>query len=183
LICLDDKLTTMRTLSMTLIAAAAVLFAASSAHATWKWKDANGVVHVSDRAPPSSVPDQSILSRPAGAQGRAVAQTSRVAPAAAVASAPAAAASGPKADGKDPELVARQKKQVEAEDAARKEKEKADAAARADNCKRAKSYQTALKEGMRIAVPNAAGEREVLDDKGRADEMRRTQDVINRDCK
>jgi hypothetical protein len=181
--CLNDKLITMRHLSMTLMAAAAVLFAASSAHATWKWKDANGVVHISDRAPPSSVPEQSILSRPAGATGRAAPQTNRPFPVVAAASAPAAAASAAKADGKDPELVARQKKQAEADEATRKEKEKTDAAARADNCKRAKSYQTALKEGMRVAVPNAAGEREILDDKGRADEVRRAQEVITRDCK
>lgn len=172
----------MRHLFLTLIAAA-MLFAASSAHATWKWKDANGVVHVSDRAPPSSVPEQSILSRPAGAKGRVVTQNTRVAPVASAASAPAPAASGVKADSKDPELVARQKKQAEAEEATRKEKEKTDAAARADNCKRAKSYQTALKEGMRIAVPSATGEREILDDKGRADETRRAQEVIDRDCK
>jgi Domain of unknown function (DUF4124) len=175
----------MRHLCLTLTACVFVLFGASSAHATWKWKDANGVVHISDRAPPSSVPEQSILSRPAGVQGRMVTQANRAAPPApvAAASAPAAATPSAKADGKDPELVARQKKQAEAEEATRKEKEKTDAAARADNCKRAKSYQMALKEGMRIAVPGATGEREILDDKGRADETRRAQEVIDRDCK
>jgi hypothetical protein len=174
----------MRHLCLTVTTCALLLLGVGSAHATWKWKDANGVVHISDRPPPNSVPDQNILSRPAGTRGRVTVTPPRLAPvASAAASAPAASASAAKADGKDPELVARQKKQTEAEEATRKEKEKTEAAARAENCKRARSYHTALKEGMRVAVSNAAGEREVLDDKGRADEMRRAQDVISRDCK
>jgi Domain of unknown function (DUF4124) len=173
----------MRHLCLTVTTCALLLLGVGSAHATWKWKDANGVVHISDRPPPNSVPDQNILSRPIGARSRLTATPPRAAVASAAASAPAASASAPKADGKDPELAARQKKQAEAEEATRKEKEKTETAARAENCKRARSYHTALKEGMRVAVSNAAGEREVLDDKGRADEMRRAQDVISRDCK
>jgi hypothetical protein len=177
----------MRHLAFALFALA-LLAIAVPAQATWKWKDANGVVHVSDRPPPPSVPEQSVLSRPAGAKGRLAAEPQRsAAAAAATAPAPAKAASAPSAAGasagKDPELAARQKKQDEAEQAARKEKEAKDTAARADNCKRARAYHSALKEGMRVAVPNAAGEREVLDDKGRTDEMRRAQETIDRDCK
>lgn len=176
----------MQKLAFALIASALALLAASPAHATWKWRDANGVVHVSDRPPPMSVPEGSILSRPAGAQARAAA-------AQAVTNAPAAATAAPasnaadKPTGKDPELQARQKKQAEAEEAARKEKEKTETAKnnaqRADNCKRATAYHNALREGMRIAVPAADGSREVLDDKGRADEIKRAQEVMARDCK
>jgi hypothetical protein len=169
----------MRYIALTLMTAS-LLGATATAHATWKWKDAKGVTHISDRAPPPSVPESSILARPAGAQSRLAPAPQ---PTAAAASAPAAPAAGASAAGKDPELAARQKKQEQAEQAANKEKEAKAAAARADNCKKARNYQTALKDGIRVAVPNAAGEREILDDKGRADEMRRTQETIDRDCK
>jgi hypothetical protein len=43
---------------------------------------------------------------------------------------------------------------------------------------------TTLKSGIRLAQTNAkTGEREFLDDKQRADEMRRTEEVIATDCK
>jgi Domain of unknown function (DUF4124) len=180
----------MQKLAFALFASALTLLAASPAHATWKWRDANGVVHVSDRPPPMSVPDGSILSRPAGAKARAAAQPlPGLAPAgtASPTSAAPAASAADKASGKDPELQARQKKQAEAEEAARREKEKTETAKnnaqRADNCKRATAYHNALREGMRIAVPAADGSREVLDDKGRADEIKRAQEVMARDCK
>ena len=41
----------------------------------------------------------------------------------------------------------------------------------------------ALQGGQRIARINDKGEREVLDDRGRADEMRQARDVIASDCR
>jgi hypothetical protein len=58
-----------------------------------------------------------------------------------------------------------------------------EAAQRAENCARAKSHLNALSDGMRIARTNDKGEREVLDDKGRAEEMQRARQVIASDCK
>jgi hypothetical protein len=40
-----------------------------------------------------------------------------------------------------------------------------------------------LESGQRIARVNAQGEREVLDDKGRAEEMQRARQVMASDCK
>ena len=43
---------------------------------------------------------------------------------------------------------------------------------------------TTLKSGIRLATTNAkTGEREFMDDKQRADESRRVQEVISNDCK
>ena len=55
---------------------------------------------------------------------------------------------------------------------------------KAENCTRAKAQLTTLDSGIRVARANAkTGEREFLDDKQRADEAKRTRDVITSDCK
>jgi hypothetical protein len=36
---------------------------------------------------------------------------------------------------------------------------------------------------VRVTTTNAKGEREFLDDAGKAEELKRVQDVIERDCK
>jgi hypothetical protein len=96
------------------------------------------------------------------------------------ASAPALKASAPKSE--DPELEARRKK-AEAEEAAKKKAEEEKVAKqKAENCQRARSYQRTLQDGIRIVRNNAQGEREVLDDKGRAEEMQRTQESIQNNC-
>ncbi|MDP3083263.1 MAG: DUF4124 domain-containing protein, partial [Rubrivivax sp.] len=83
----------------------------------------------------------------------------------------------------DRELEARRR----AADAEQQAKAKADddrlAGQRADNCRRARAHVAALDSGMRIARTNDKGEREVLDDKARADEARRTREVIASDCR
>jgi hypothetical protein len=53
----------------------------------------------------------------------------------------------------------------------------------AENCRNARSQIAALESGQRIARINDKGEREVLDDKGRAEEMRRAREVANSDCR
>jgi hypothetical protein len=133
-------------------------------------------VQYSDRPPPAGTPEHNILSRPAGQR----AQVARAAAdAASGASAPAPAAS----TSVDPELEAKRKKAEDEKQAKKKADEEKSAAQRADNCQRARGYQRSLQDGIRITRSNAAGEREVLDDKGRAEEMQRTQDVISSNCK
>ena len=57
------------------------------------------------------------------------------------------------------------------------------AATRADNCARAKAYARTLDEGMRLSRTNAKGEREIIDDGNRAEEVKRAKSVIASDCK
>ena len=52
-----------------------------------------------------------------------------------------------------------------------------------DNCSRANAQMKALQDGQRMSRINAQGQREFLDDKGRAEEIQRTQQVISTDCK
>ena len=149
----------------------------SPAAAQWKWKDKDGRVQYSDVPPPSGVKDSDILQRPNAARRLA-----------APAPTPAASAAEPAPTGTiapkvDPELEARRKKTEELENAKRKEEEQKVAAARKENCNQARTYMKTLDEGFRIARTNANGEREVLDDTGRAAEVKRAQEAINSNCK
>jgi hypothetical protein len=159
--------------------AASPLWVADLAHAQWKWRDASGRVTASDLPPPREVPDKDILQRPTGA--------ARKAPQAAVASsAPvsAAAASLPqvRASGVDKDLEARKK----LADQQREAKAKADAdklaATRAENCRRARDHVATMQSGQRIARINDKGEREVLDDRAREQEVQRAREVMASDC-
>ena len=157
-----------------LLVAALGLVLAMPAMAQWKWRDANGRVTASDLPPPREIPEKDILQRP-GANQRAAT------PAAAVAA--SAAAYGAAAPAADKELEARKR----AADAQQQAKQKADeqrvAAVRAENCSRARTHLATLETGQRMARINAKGEREVIDDATRADEMRRAREVIASDCR
>jgi hypothetical protein len=155
---------------------AAVLLTAGlclPAAAQWKWRDSQGRITVSDLPPPREIPAKDILSRPEPASVRAP-----VVPASA-ASAPAVAVKPPV----DKDLQAR-RQAAEQEQAARaKAQNEQVAAQKAENCKRARAHLAALDSGQRIARYNEKGEREVLDDKGRADETQRAREVIAADCR
>lgn len=172
-----------------MLAAVLGLALAAPAQAQWKWRDKNGQTQYSDLPPPSAVPEQDILSRPNSARRRATTTPPAMAGSAASgstasASAPLAAASSalvPKTT--DTELEAKRKK-AEADQAAKTKAEEAKvAAARADNCARAKAQMRTLDSGIRLARTNAKGEREFLDDKQRAEEAGHTREVISADCK
>lgn len=148
----------------------------SQAATQWKWRDAQGQVQYSDRPPPPGVLDKDILSRPSGSARAAQALPS--APAT-----PPSAAPLPGLKASDPELEARKRKADAEKDAAKKAEEAQQAKARAENCERARSYQRSLDSGMRIARTNASGEREILDDKARAQEQSRNREVLGSNCK
>jgi type IV secretory pathway VirB10-like protein len=163
----------------------------SEAWAQWAWRDANGRITASDRPPPRDVADKDIVSRPKSDKRQALNQAS-TAPAAGAASAPAggaptaptAAASAPGAKTPLEREVEARKAKAEKEQADKKAAEEAKLAAqRADNCKRARSYQATLDSGVRIARTASNGEREIMDDAGRAAETRKTREVIASDCR
>ena len=160
------------------------------AQTQWKWRDKTGRTQYSDLPPPSTVPEQDILARPVAAAKRAAAAASAppapfmagsgALPPLAAAS-PASSAFAPKLV--DPELEAKKKK-AEADQAAKVKAEEAKiASAKAENCGRAQEHKRTLDSGVRIARVNSNGEREILDDKQRADETQRTRDIIAADCK
>ncbi|MES2960485.1 MAG: DUF4124 domain-containing protein [Pseudomonadota bacterium] len=141
----------------------------------WKWRDASGQIHVSDVPPPQSVPAKDILDRPPLQRKVAAAEAKAASAASAV---PVNAA--PRTD---PELEARRKRAAEEQAALQRQQQEKDAAIRTENCSRARGHLAALADGQRLARSNAQGEREVLDDKGRAEEMQRARAVIASDCR
>ncbi len=152
-----------------------------TAFAQWKWKDKGGRVQYSDLPPPPSVTEADILQRPSGTSAKAPPAFAPNSAQAAVAAMAASAASGPAKV--EPELEAKRRKAAEEETAKRRAEEEKQNAARTENCLRAKSQLRALDDGLRMARVNAKGEREVLDDKARAEESKRARDVISSDCK
>ena len=142
------------------------------AHAQWKWRDKDGRITASDLPPPKDVPDKDIFGRPALDARRTAAPVAAPASAAAAGKAPL-----------ERELDAR-KRAAEQEQAAKgRAEEERLGSQRAENCRRARSHQAALESGQRIARVNDKGEREVLDDHGRAEEMHRAREVIASDCR
>ena len=153
----------------------AVLLASLPAAAQWKWKDARGQVVISDVPPPRDIPDRDVLQKPELVNRRAANQPT-----------PVASAPAPEAVAKakiDPELEARKKKaEQEQVDKAKVEEEKV-AAQRAENCRRARAHMSSLDSGIRLSRTNEKGEREILDDKQRAEEVARTRQIISSDCR
>lgn len=164
-----------------MLASLAVLFS-GSALAQWVWVDASGNKVFSDTAPPPGTPEKSILrkpgsTRPAAAPSPAPAGTD---------SAGAQPVDAPKVTGRDEQLEAKKKQAEKQAQEAAQAKKKAEedrlAAARADNCERARRAKATMDSGVRIATTNAKGEREIMDDKARAAEVQRIEGVIRSDC-
>jgi hypothetical protein len=77
-----------------------------------------------------------------------------------------------------------QKRQLEAQQAREKEdKAQAAAAAKRENCARARESQRAMQSGQRIARTNAQGERYYLSDAQVAAEAERAQKLVEELCK
>ena len=156
-----------------------------AAHAQWQWIDRNNNKVFSDTAPPVDVPDSKILRRPTvqAPRGNFTAPPPSDAPAVAAANNRGAAPGAPRPSGVDKDLEAKTREAEEAEKARRAAEEQRVAQVRADNCNRARQGKATFDSGMRVARINDKGEREVLDDQGRAAEQQRIQSTIDSDCK
>jgi hypothetical protein len=156
-----------------LVLASLTLLAALPADAQWKWRDKDGRITVSDRPPPREVPEKDILSKP-NLPARAATPAAATTPAAAASAPPTAL---------EREVQARKRAAEEEKAAKARAEEERNATRRAENCRQARNQLTALESGQRIARTNDKGEREVLDDQGRAQETQRAREVIAADCR
>ena len=144
------------------------------AQSIWKWRDKDGRVQVSDRPPPVEIPEKDILLRPHGAR--------------APMPDPAAsdAASMPEGPRVDPTLEAKKTKAQTDQAAADKVKKEAEQAKRSqaklETCQRARNQLAALESGQRVGRMNDKGEREILDDAGRAAEIARSRSIADSAC-
>ena len=146
----------------------------------YKWKDKNGTTRYSDTPPPSNIKQEAIGSKKA------------LKPAVIAPAAPVAAPQAPAADEaeKDPppvpvsaeeEAALKRQSNAEAEKNNKLEKEKQEAA-KAENCKAAKSNLASYEQGGRVYKMNEKGEREYLDENDfKAGREKATQE-INENC-
>lgn len=163
----------------------ALVATGAQAQSLWKWRDASGQLHISDTAPPAGTPAKNIVSGPAGLVNQAPALTSATSTPPA---APAAAAAPDKPASSAADIALDRRKK--AADQEKSDKDKADRAAldarnaaiRKENCTRAQSSMATLQSGVRVGRTNANGEREILDDAGRAEEIKHAQDAIASSC-
>lgn len=159
-----------------LLVVALSALACGSALAQWQWLDSTGRKVYSDTAPPSTIPDKSILKRPrqpSSAQTDA-AETDP--------STETKSTAAPAPSGVDPKLEAKRKAAEKAEAAKKQAEDAARNQARAENCERAKRSLSTLTSGMRIRTTNSKGEPDVMDEATRAAEVRRVEDVVRKDC-
>ena len=149
--------------------------------AQWQWIDKDGHKVFSDRAPPPDILEKNIVKRP-GNRVPAVSMPAEVVEEAAL---PAVAGSAPagKPSGLDKELEARKKQALDAEQAKRKLAEEQATKTKIENCARAKQAKVTFDSGIRVGRVNAAGEREIMDEAARAEEVKRIQGIIARDCR
>jgi hypothetical protein len=163
------------------IAALALVVAgyALPACAQWAWRDETGRTVYSDRPPPPTIKADQILRQPSTQTFGTV-----------NANPPGQDGKG---DGKDAakslpktlaerEMEFRKRMQENAEAEKKQSEEQARGAQKAAECERMRGYLRALDEGQRIARTDAQGNREVLDDAQRANEVRRVREAMSNTC-
>jgi hypothetical protein len=147
---------------------------AQLAHAQYSWIDGKGTRVFSDRPPPPNTPASRILKAPRGYQ----------LPEPASAAAPAASASNAATDKPAPPTLAERDADFKkrASERAENERKALDEAERnaqqLENCKAARQMVAQVQSGMRMAQVNEKGEREVLGDAQRAQQLERAQRVL-----
>ena len=171
----------------TLLVAAITCLACTGAQAQWQWIDKDGRKVFSDRAPPSDVPARNIVKQPGGvvrgpdtlanAPARAVSAPGE----AGAASAPPLEA--PKLSTVDKDLADKKKLADAAAAAKARAEEERVAKAKTEDCNRARSNKALMESGVRVSQTNAQGERVILDDAARLAEIKRTQIVMDANCK
>ena len=139
----------------------------AGAQQLYRWVDENGRVQYSDRPPPPGVGSQTEVKKRKPRAAPPAATENRAAPKTYV----------------EQEAEFRKRQVEKAEQEAKEQQEKQAAAERKRQCEEARNHLGGLKAGAQLVKYNAAGEREFLDDKGRAEEIARTEKTIATLCK
>ena len=139
----------------------AVLLATSAANAEiYQWKDASGKTITSDKPPTGTTQPQKTFASDAPASNGSAQKT---------------------AADKDLEFRKRQKESQESSEKANKEQ--AANAANKENCDNARRYLKTLESGERISQTDDKGERYYMEDSQRAQEISKSRQNIQANCK
>ncbi|GAB3759522.1 hypothetical protein GCM10028796_06590 [Ramlibacter monticola] len=147
-----------------------------TASAEWQWLDNEGHRVFSDQPPPPDIAPNRILKQGKGALA------AMPVPAPVAANTPVGVDPSLRPSGKDKGLEEKRRQAEAAEAKKRKEDDARVTAQRSENCSRARTAKASIDSGQRLAVVNAKGEREIMDDAMRAAEGKRLDEVIARDC-
>ncbi|MDT3680599.1 MAG: DUF4124 domain-containing protein [Burkholderiaceae bacterium] len=171
------------------LAAGALLFASAASQATpWQWRDAQGRMVYSDRAPPADVRSSQIVRSPVVGQPTTASSSVGSPPSETTSPTDAAAASPAKASAAaTPSWVERERafRQRTAEREASEAKQREDserAATMKRACSEAQREIRTLESGMRVVMMNARGEPEPLDDAQRAQRLKIARTDLARVC-
>ncbi|HZX29441.1 MAG TPA: DUF4124 domain-containing protein [Telluria sp.] len=156
---------------------AALLLAASLAHAQYVWKDNKGIRHYSDRAPPPDVPTKDIIQAP---NLSALDLQLPDAPAQPQAQAAAKAQPAPKGPPTlaEREMDFRKRQEERAEQEKKDALEAQNAKARQEQCDAARAAKQQYDSGARLGKVNAFGEREFMNDIERAKNAVRAAEIV-----
>ena len=154
-----------------LILIASLVATAATAGQVFEWQDASGRKHFSDQPPPG------VDAKPIGVRTQAPATN-----------APPAGGAADKVDQKPQTWVEKnealeKRKAEDAETAAKAQAEAAEEQRRQQACNDAREQLKLLQSGVRVQRMDADGQRVVLDDAARAEEMARVRDNIEAACK
>lgn len=152
------------------------MFAIAAQGQLYKWTDANGKVHYTDTPPPDSAKEQHTIdvkpaSRPASASPGGPASGK----------AAGAQGSAPKTFAEKQAEYEKQKKERD-ESAAKESKKVADAKAKEDACKQAQATLRNLQSGVRLFETDEKGQRYVMSDAARAQQIEAAQKTVNETC-
>ncbi|HEX4928856.1 MAG TPA: DUF4124 domain-containing protein [Burkholderiales bacterium] len=141
------------------VVAVALAFSAGASAQLYKWKDKDGHIRYGDTPPPGAA-------------------TSTV-------RAPAAAPAAEEKPGEaksekplSPEAAFRKRQEERAAAEQKEAKSRADAERKRANCEQARTQLRTLQSGVRMVTVNANGERIVMDDAGRAEQMRAAEKSV-----
>lgn len=157
----------------------------ASAHAqVYQWRDAKGKLHFGDQPPPGVSakllrPGEQAGVAPADPDDETADPDTSPAPPAPPAREPEPAAE-PDPDAAERDALEARTRAAEAAALAELERERSEAQAR--NCQLARNQLAALEAGQRIARFNEKGEREVLNDAQRAEEVARMRKFLGEAC-
>jgi type IV secretory pathway VirB10-like protein len=159
--------------SLRLLAGSALLLCAGASHAQHAWIDAKGQRHYSDLPPPPSTPAAKILKAP---RPRSLVVADLQAPAPVVAEEKKPKGPPTLAE-READFKKRTSEQVERDRKASEEaKREADVA---ENCNVARRAKAQMESGVRVATADASGASSVMTDEQRAQELARTNKIVD----